>query len=799
MFSEIDKEHLEKVVRERQRLAESRGFTLDYQLQQEQKENVICHPRLAPATDEKYDRAVFNWAVWRLSRNESATTNFSKDEPDPSPQILKLFAEEFIVTRKRGLPSQKTACHNFTSFTSKWERETSRTLPRQVKDDVLNFIKDDLTKKWGLPTKPREVYLVTAKDIKYLLRRLFGDDPHDYVHERARVQTGSSLALFAGSGARAGAIVESSSYRNTNECLYYRWSKSAGRVKRWVTIDPEFLKGWRYRDDITLPKNWFREHPILAMNFVYWVMVHGIADDAFKGISSVDELLAQRPPEGRESWTLQWTDTAKDLPFFRMVTPSGPRSDKGLTFSSLRHHFTSLRERDGFQNQLRVHGIRGQVANRVDPKATEATRSQALDHQNHNTFLKYQAPLKALDMQAVMYDDVEPDYECRDMEQSMAHHRDPNVPLHLDAAAIIEFEHDEEVVALNRRISELTDQIGGEPDLHKSLAAERSRLYTKKARKLRAKRDAFVAQWWNSCYDEYLAGNRFSERDTTNVFDIYSKYIPVRARLRENLFKEATVDSEVGRQCLKDMVSLCKSTDRVVYYPGLAPMDGLCPVCSTPMSSLALQSRAKHILQCQRKSLNAAPYQQCYKNGKRAHRRVRRTFVQFCYLCAQLSYSEEDWIQHCSSHLANLEPRCGQLTFRYTLVAPGFCPFCLGDENKRADERFRQWLDKTTLLNHIDGHLSALQPSAMALCPHPCCSGKQYDGVVALRRHFFDVHSIEEPRSNCVRRKRRWAVGLQDPDNVQDTEQQRFTENLAEGAYDRDDVLQGRRSSDCCD
>lgn len=88
----------------------------------------------------------------------------------------------------------------------------------------------------------------------------------------------------------------------------------------------------------------------------------------------------------------------------------------------------------------------------------------------------------------------------------MAHHRDPNVPLHLDAAAIIEFEHDEEVVALNRRISELTDQIGGEPDLHKSLAAELSRLYTKEARKLQAKRDAFIAQWWKSCYDDILPG-----------------------------------------------------------------------------------------------------------------------------------------------------------------------------------------------------------------------------------------------------------------------------------------------------
>jgi hypothetical protein len=64
--------------------------------------------------------------------------------------------------------------------------------------------------------------MVTAKDIDYLLRGLFGDDWHDYKHERARVQVGSALALFSGSGARAGAVVESSAYRHSNECLYYR-------------------------------------------------------------------------------------------------------------------------------------------------------------------------------------------------------------------------------------------------------------------------------------------------------------------------------------------------------------------------------------------------------------------------------------------------------------------------------------------------------------------------------------------------------------------------------------------------
>jgi hypothetical protein len=43
------------------------------------------------------------------------------------------------------------------------------------------------------------------------------------------------------------------------------------------------------------------------------------------------------------------------------------------------------------------------------------------------------------------------------MEQSIAHHHDLNVPLHLNAAAIIKFKYDEEIVALNRHISKLTN------------------------------------------------------------------------------------------------------------------------------------------------------------------------------------------------------------------------------------------------------------------------------------------------------------------------------------------------------
>jgi hypothetical protein len=160
--------------------------------------------------------------------------------------------------------------------------------------------------------------------------------------------------------------------------------------------------------------------------------------------------------------------------------------------------------------------------------------------------------------------------------------------------------------------------------------------------------------------------------------------------------------------------------------------------------------------QCQRRSLGGPQYQQRYRNEKRAHRRVQRNFVQFCYLCAELVCDEDAWLSHCRTHLDNLHPRYGILTFRYTLVAPGFCPFCLNDKGKALDERFQQWIAKATLLNHIDRYLDSLDPLTAVFCPHPCCQNKEYQDISRLRRHLFDSHSIEEPRSNCVKRKRKW-------------------------------------------
>lgn len=172
------------------------------------------------------------------------------------------------------------------------------------------------------------------------------------------------------------------------------------------------------------------------------------------------------------------------------------------------------------------------------------------------------------------YCGLKSDFEWRDMEDSMTHHRDPNVPQDLNARAISDFEEDEEIIKINQRIAELTEQIRRQPSLHEGLAAERSQLYSKKAKRKQEKKHEYISSWCNAIYDVYNNGNEIDEQDRTCLFNIYSKYMPKMARLKENLFTEASIDSEIGRQCLEDMVALCTSTDKIAYYPEMAPVDG---------------------------------------------------------------------------------------------------------------------------------------------------------------------------------------------------------------------------------
>ncbi|KAJ5110979.1 hypothetical protein N7532_001514 [Penicillium argentinense] len=209
---------------------------------------------LAPATLQNYEKNAKNWILWRLSRGEASDPNFHKDQPIPTPQVLKSFVEYYVVTREK-IPTQSSTCQNFIKFTSPWERKTSCSISKEVKDDVLNHLTFNIM----------------------------------------------------------------------------RSSRDEG-LKRWVTISPEdgaimtrkiceFLGLYSFKKNLV---NSNIEHPALGMSFVFWVIVHGVADGAFKGLTTMAEVLSIMPPKWRESLTLEWNENKKELPFLRMINHDGP-------------------------------------------------------------------------------------------------------------------------------------------------------------------------------------------------------------------------------------------------------------------------------------------------------------------------------------------------------------------------------------------------------------------------------------------------------------------------------------------
>ncbi|KAL2802540.1 hypothetical protein BJX63DRAFT_414802, partial [Aspergillus granulosus] len=190
-----------------------------------------------------------------LFKGEPEDFFFRADNPPLPIQVLKLFSKSYIVLRKGDLPSQHTVVNTLSCFISEWEKITSKKILKAQRDDAYNHVRTVLTPKYGLSTKHRKRYPVTNLDLNILLMHLYKKDKHDYLYKRSRFQDAFGLALFTLSGARAGAIVESSSYRNSDEALYYehlllniRWNASRQRIKYWATISSEFLKGNCYNN-----------------------------------------------------------------------------------------------------------------------------------------------------------------------------------------------------------------------------------------------------------------------------------------------------------------------------------------------------------------------------------------------------------------------------------------------------------------------------------------------------------------------------------------------------------------------
>jgi len=95
---------------------------------------------------------------------------------------------------------------------------------------------------------------------------------------------------------------------------------------------------------------------------------------------------------------------------------------------------------------------------------------------------------------------------------------------------------------------------------------------------------------------------------------------------------------------------------------------------------------------------------------------------------------------HCQNHIEALIPKkCGTITYCYTLVRPGYCPFCLGNDALSATARFTSWIRDHQLWQHVSNHIQRC--SWPMSCPHPSCDAL-LDTQPSLRFHFIDDHGF---------------------------------------------------------
>ena len=114
--------------------------------------------------------------------------------------------------------------------------------------------------------------------------------------------------------------------------------------------------------------------------------------------------------------------------------------------------------------------------------------------------------------------------------------------------------------------------------------------------------------------------------------------------------------------------------------------------------------------------------------------------LKYCYLCFSWVV-EEDWNKHCQCHLKSfISRRCGSFTYCNTLIRPGFCPFCIGNDRLDASSRLGSWTREPQLRSHLEVHLKGA--SWPRKCPFPLCNLEFADKRLFLY-HLSDVHSLK--------------------------------------------------------
>ncbi|KAH2363659.1 hypothetical protein KXV98_003685 [Aspergillus fumigatus] len=324
----------------------------------------------------------------------------------------------------------------------------------------------------------------------------------------------------------------------------------------------------------------------------------------------------------------------------------------------------------GYPEIITIHALRRGLANRLDKVATESERSQILTQKDPNVFGRsYIDSTSAVSsMDAFLGETMRLDH--MEYLRGVGKYRAIGCPRRLPAERQHAIAKREDLRELKRRLKELQNQESCSESNDQSTAEES---------------DANNKSDTNKVDED--AG--FSIKLTRKQIQV------LKTRLHNFELAKYREDGFI-RVLELSLLAYCTKNYDVFYRPGEEPVDGRCPVNKY----------------CQRK-------ERCKMLG------CEDAQLKYCYECFAF-YSAKEWEDHCCMHIENgMSRRCEIITYCYTLVRPGYCPFCLGTESLSPSDRMRSWKRSNELRSHVINDMKMM-------------CGKY------LRYHLSDTHGLQK-------------------------------------------------------
>ncbi|KAI2791350.1 hypothetical protein POX_c04207 [Penicillium oxalicum] len=674
-----------------------------------------------PKTKKMYSSVVRRWMEF-FEQNGIKGYEFGPGCATPDYVLLKEFFRWYGHTA-RGKKKRL-----FGGF----EEELQIKIVMEDRSEIYNWIRRTLTGNEGWIENVEDPdHSFTKKDFLRVISSIWKSDHRRFIPGLLKAIITLALQLYLFTGARIGAFIPAHEDRDKRGLRYKDIelvlfpSPTAPWKVEWK-VNQVWLKNNR-NPDYTVFGIGIRDtkKPQFASGYV--LLAIALQHGALFGINTAEDLAKYDLSDGRPI-PLRWKDEYLNKPVLRNVTADGPQ-DVPLTKERFCEILRGRVTAAGYSESLTIHKVRKFLGSVIEGKHGSALVSQIYGHKDAGTYPKdYVLHCSSIDTVSAVLGEEDQSSHI-EYFQGCEKFYERGLPGELPAEVEEKILLKPEMVEIRSRIKEL-EALGDKI----SINAERLKYRKTLVRFRLSELKKYQSSWIRERRDQRILNKGKDERaldDDDVCTRVQALIMPDFARISTLMNFDGELSFDEMLLFVEDLKNHCERDFDVIYLPQESPVKGRCPArdCNEEITRLKKTDRSTHIHNCVRREIAL-------------NHQVLESELKFCYECMkwfQLSH----WRDHCSFHIQSWVTRqCEVIVYRHTVIRPGYCPFCVWNNDLAAEDRLHYWLTSGNLRQHIEEqHMNGNQSHGEKSI---CGCGESFDEERGLRHHLHDIHKLNK-------------------------------------------------------